>query len=58
MATDEMGPAIAVRLGVNNQHGFADLRLESILARKRADLPSKTTCVGTILRMSSSLLGK
>src|ERR1700730_2827569 len=38
MAADEMRPAIAVRLRVNNQHGFADLRLESILARERADV--------------------
>ncbi len=53
MAADEVRPAIAVRLRVNNQHGFADLRLEGILAREGATLPSKTTCEGTSLRMSS-----
>ena len=58
MAADEMRPAIAVRLGVNNQHGFADLRLKSILARERADLAFENNCVGMSLRMSSSALGK
>ena len=38
MAADKVRSAIAVRLRVNNQHGFADLRLEGILARKGANL--------------------
>src|ERR1700730_5074591 len=49
MATDEMRPAIAVRLGVNNQHGFAHLRLESILARERADLALENNMRGNEL---------
>src|SRR5450631_3761429 len=49
MAADEMRPAIAVRLGVNNQHGFADLRLQGILARKRANLAFENNMRGNQL---------
>src|SRR3984893_4101617 len=58
MATDEMRPAIAVRLGVNNQHGFADLRLESILARERADLALENNMRGNELAHEFERLGK
>src|ERR1019366_1365092 len=58
MAADEMRPAIAVRLGVNNQHGFADLRLESILARERANLALENNMRGNELAHEFEGLGK
>ena len=58
MAADEMRPAIAVRLGVNNQHGFADLCLESILAREGADLALENNMRGNELTHKIERLGK
>src|ERR1019366_9426788 len=58
MAADEMRPAIAVRLGLNNQHGFADLRRESILARERANLALENNMRGNELAHEFECLGK
>ena len=59
MAADEVRPAIAVRLRVNNQRTVSPtFAWRAFLPVRAPTLPSKTTCEGTSLRMSSIVWGK